>query len=295
MKRSFLIIASAAMVLGTAYPDVSAGVFESGDFRPALCIIREPEDGSLSKTREALARCGVRALHVFPPRLIFGRFPYGFDEARLAALHVEIAWSPDDVATKDVDPLIARVIHELFREEETSSAFDASPAPPMDDLLLEVPAGVRDAQASHGSRMGVSSELLDRGIEQNSEFMIGTVLVNVIFPESAGGSEDWTDDELAGAMSGIALSLSQYQRCAPLADSLRLDFIYNYYTRVPVSIEPIEGNRNTDPVWMGEALQYLGYTNDMWKTHALNNDTRIQFGADWVFTAFVVDASFNGC
>jgi len=295
MKRLFFILVCVTAVLGMAPRYARADVSEAGNFQPAVCIIKENGGGSLAATRDVLVRHGVRALHIFPPKAIFGRFPCGFDEGELSSLHVDMVRSPEDILMKGVDPVVAQAVRALFRDGEASSKFEVPSTLPMNDLLLQVPADVRASRGLHGSPIGAPAELFARGIFQNTEFMIGTVLVNVVFPESAGGSEDWTDEELADATSCIVLGLSQYQRCAPLTDPLRLDFVYNYFTRVPVSIEPIEGDRSTDPIWMGEVLQYLGYPNDMWETHTLNNDTRIQFGTDWVFTAFVVDASFNGC
>ena len=146
--------------------------------------------------------------------------------------------------------------------------------------------------ARDGPRRVSPMELADRSIRENSEFLIGSVLVNVIFPESMGSSEDWTDDEIAGAMSGIALGISQYMQKALWFNDL--SFIYNYsnFKRVPVAMEPIESDMSTDDIWIGEVLANLNYTDGAYMgSHALNNATRNAFKTDWVFTAFIADMS----
>jgi len=127
--------------------------------------------------------------------------------------------------------------------------------------------------------------------------MIGSVVVNLIFPESVGGSENWTDEELANALVALTQGISQYQQYAIWAE---IEFFLNYkdFKRLPVSMEPIEGNMSTDYIWICEALGSLGYGdgsahpwNDLYYTHQLNNDVRARFKTDWVFTVYVVDMS----
>ncbi len=152
-----------------------------------------------------------------------------------------------------------------------------------------------------GPLRGSPMEITERGFRQNSEFMIGSVLINVVFLESAGPSEEWTDDEVAEVLSGIALGVTEYQRKANWID---LDFTYNYeeYIQVPISMEPIEvGNwKSTDTLWIREAMDYLGFGDEetYWlMVHGLNNDTRARFETDWVLTALIVDMSnhYPGC
>ena len=295
MRKLLFIAVPAAVYLAMGFNVSRADMFDRRDLKPAVCVI---DDGGMHSFRKAwaeLRRSDARALHAVPPHFILFHAPAGFDTSRFAGMPVEIVESVENIRSGRIDPIHYRLIDAFYHSGERPLISAQTRIDMVNDLMLEVPEDVRIAYAAAQPRVGSPGEILDRGIRQNTEFMLGTILVNVIFPESDGGSEDWTDEELADAMSGIVAAMSQFQQNTLWIDPMRMDFIYNYYTRIPVSIEPIEGDRSSDPVWIGDALQYLGYLNDTWETHALNNDTRAQFETDWVFTAYVVDASVNGC
>ncbi len=269
--------------------------------RPAVCIVTDRHMESYRTVRAALVRRGARAFHEFPPAAIFGRFPDDLTEGSLAPLPVSIARSPDEIASDGLNPVTRRVLRRLFDERAFRESAQPVPPGPIKDVVVTEPADIRGGAVRRGPQSGSPMEITERGFRQNSEFMIGSVLINIVFPESAGGGEDWTDDEIAEAVSGIALGVTEYQRKANWVD---LDFTYNYedYIRIPISMEPIEvGNwKSTDSLWIREAMNYLGHGDEdtYWlKVHALNNETRERFGTDWVLTAFIVDSSEHhpGC
>lgn len=287
------ILALAVLVL---VPDVSiSDPLEARGLSPAACIILNHDMGAFKETHRILEAGGARALHMFPPEVIFGRLPPDLGESDFSGLGIKIVRTSDGIG--DLDPITGRIIQGLFNRK--GILMDSAPVDyfTFRDVLVRVPEEVRRAsRVKGGPRKGSPREIPVRSMEQNSEFLIGTVLVNIIFPESAGGSENWTDDELAAAVTDITIGTSQYQQYAHFAG---LDFLYNYrdYTRIPVSIEPIDGGMHVDPVWMTEALENLGYGRGDYLTraHILNSETREGFETDWVFTAFVVDASETIC
>jgi hypothetical protein len=288
---SFISICQAS----TADPFLEQGL------RPAVCIVTDRHTESYGAVRAALVRRGARALHEFPPAAIFGRFPDDLTEGSLAPLPVSIARSPDAIASAGLNPITHRALRRLFDERGFLESAHPVPPGPIRDIIITEPAEIRGGAVRRGPQRGSPMEITERGFRQNSEFMIGSVLINIVFPESAGGSEEWTDDEIAEAVSGIALGVTEYQRKANWVD---LDFTYNYeeYIRIPISMEPIEvGNwKSTDSLWIREAMDYLGHGDEdtYWlKVHALNNETRARFGTDWVLTAFIIDSSeqYPGC
>ena len=276
---------------------LEAETFEDRGLRPVAIVVHDHSPETFGEVRRILEDGGARGLNLFPPDMIYGYVPSGFGQLDLGDLDASLTESADDPAVRSLGGVMGGVARTLFDKSGTERVWTPTDRGPLNDMLLTVPPEVVEMTKYTGPMMGSPAELQGaRSIQQNSEFMIGTVLVNIVLPESVGGSENWTDEEIAEVLSNIAIGCQQYQQHALWTD---LTFIYNHkdYQRVPVALEPIEGDWNSDPIWISEALTYIGYPgfHDMGQAHELNNATRTEFGTDWVFTAFVADASVNGC
>ncbi len=274
-----------------------AETFEDLGLHPVAIIVDDHAFETFEGLREILEKKGAKGLHLFPPDLLYGYVPAGFGPLDLGDLDATMVDSADDPSLELLDAVTRDVTRALFEEREEDTYWTPTGTGPINDVLRRVPTEIIEKTKYTGPLQGAPSELQgERSVQQNSEFMIGTVLVNIIFPESAGGSEDWTDDEIAAALRDLTKGCQNYQLKAVWTN---LTFIYNYkeYQRIPVSLEPIEGDWNSDPIWISQAMSYIGYVDgsDMMRTHVFNNDTRTEFGTDWVFTAYVVDASVNEC
>lgn len=299
MRRFLIISVAAVFVPVAAGGSYGAESFDSDGLASAACIIMDHSAETLEAALDILKGGGARDLHIFPPHVVFGRMP---DASRLGELSmhpVQLVRAPSEIPQEEIGPILSRVIKDLFRKEEIFAAAAPLIDAPIDDRVIRVPREILISTAPSRPQFGAPSEIVERGIDQNSEFLIGTILINVILPESqVYGGEDWTDDEIAEVISGIALGVSQYQQKAYWIDT-EMDFKYNFenFVRAAVSIDPIvDGGMGIDNLWINEALVDIGYEIDPKLTvferiHALNNDTRDEFKADWVFTAFIVDMS----
>ena len=182
---------------------------------------------------------------------------------------------------------------------ETSGAGDPSPA--LDGAILPVPVEtVRRTEAA------ARAEYPDpRNIQQNSELMTGSILVNIILPESSPHpfhQEDWTDETVAAALGSASLALMYYQNEYRKAS---LNFVVRTIDRVLTGVEPINETYK-DESWIKEVMDRLGYEDDgsadrqITAVHEFNNDKRGELRSQWVFTAFIVNAEkdpdhlFNG-
>ena len=292
LSELFVII----LVLITATM-VHAETFEDRGLQPFAIVVNDHTFETFNELRAIIEKSGAKGLNLFPPDVLYGYFPAGFSTLDLGDLDVSLMDSADDPSIQALDGVMSGVIRTLFEKSRIEGTWKPTGTGPVNDLLLRVPPQVVEMTKYTGPMMGSPSELQGaRSIQQNSEFLIGSVLVNIVMPESMGGSENWTDEEIAAVLSDLAIGCQQYQQHALWTD---LTFVYNHndFQRVPVTLEPIEGDWNSDPIWISEALSNLGYsgTGDMMQTHDMNNETRAEFGTDWVFTAFVADASVNGC
>jgi hypothetical protein len=257
-------------------------------------VISDHAYATFAGARAIVESSGAYGVQMFPPDAIFGYFPVRPGLSSFSGLDVALCFGRGDLMGKGLDGIVQRVVGDLFDQKKLLQAAPPEETGPIEDRLLRVPEEIVRATtpARDGPRRGSPMELADRSIRENSEFLVGSVLVNVIFPESQGSSEDWTDDEIAGAISGIALGLSQYMQVALWFNDL--SFVYNYsnFKRVPVTMEPIESDMSTDDIWIGEAISNLGYSGGAYfGAHALNNATRNSMKTDWVFTAFIADMS----
>lgn len=277
------------MLFAFAYAgSLAAATLSYDELTPAAIVISDHHLDTWKHVRDIAERNGVHGLMMFPPDVVYGRFEGTVDRSLFAGLPVAFAFSSDELAGAGLDPVLAHVVGQLFDYRRVlASAPPAGEEMHLDDVVLRVPPEIVRATTPPGPRCGSPQQLEDRGISQNSEFMIGSVLLNIVFPESAGNEENWTDQIIQDALAALSLGLSQYQQRALWTD---LSFTINSIKHVPVTMEPIDGDMSTDPQWIGEALHNIGYEGGSFVgTHALNNAMRKKYGTDWVYTSYVVN------
>ncbi len=301
--KSTLYIALAFLITIVFIPEpLHADMFEKYGLRPGVLIVADGSRATFDKAREIAVRGGARGLLLLPPKAIFGRFPEGMGSGDFAGLSVTFAESAREVAPDEAGETY-RAISGLFNESHFLRETLTYDPGPIDHGPLIVPyEEISDDLKGRIPRMtGSSMEIVDRGIQQNSEFMMGTVTINVVLPETfQGGSETWQNEEIENMLRDLLLGLSQYQQHAHWVDLAFLVNMPDEFKRVVVQSEPIENDMNTDAIWIMQALESLGYGGSGYHSvletaHLFNNDERSKWNTDWVFTAFVADASENEC
>ncbi len=143
----------------------------------------------------------------------------------------------------------------------------------------------------------VDAAVTAKGLDKNSyttDFMIGNVVVSVIFPESNGTQdpniETWSPARQAQVMAQIMAGhewWTQQNTRSPLS------FTYVSQT-VTTKYEPITRPYYDEALWIPEIMAKLGYNGSRF-TSARNyaNALRTQHNADWAFTIFVVDSNVD--
>lgn len=141
----------------------------------------------------------------------------------------------------------------------------------------------------------VSAELTSNGLDKTqytSDFMIGNVVVDVIFTESDGSTdpdlESWTDDRKAQVLSEIMSGLDWWTR-QNTKSPLSFSFISE---TIPTQYEPITRSYAGEALWVPDVLTKKGYTTgsrfEMARDYV--NDLRAAHHTDWGFLIFVVDS-----
>lgn len=309
------LIVLAASALSTSI--VSADIFETDyGLTPAVVLLPDGDDSSFSAAMGLAERLGAKGILGMPPSMIFGRFPAGTDAIDFGTLEVRFITESRQLDPSETDLVTLKVARGLLDEEKILARSISMPAVPFRDVLLDVPQHIIDEttpRKTPGPRSGSPAEITERAINQNAEFLIGNILINVILPESDGTvqTEDWTDDEIGNVLRDMLLGLSQYEQAThwvPLSFSVNCP---DYHRGVSVSLEPILGTMDIDPIWIVEAYKYLAavYDIDMpdrpdarVAAHLFNTDMRSrytdEFGNlvfDWVFGVFLCDASETKC
>jgi len=132
----------------------------------------------------------------------------------------------------------------------------------------------------------------EAGENDTSEFMIGSVAVGIILPESDGtinsNLENWTTEEENLVMGGIENGLKWWANKEPNAE---LSFVCDNHFRVPTSYEPITHPAIDENLWIDNVMTQLGYPGDNIFLQVLSylNDLRTTKGTDWAVAIFVVD------
>jgi hypothetical protein len=261
---------------------------------------------------------GGRHLHLLPPHLLLGELPIDLTAERLGGSdRVTLLWDEGDrpegtalgaspAATTPAEAALLegwrRGRSGRLRAGGVSASYHSEgrsglPAPGAGERFVD-PAEAERVRRAEAERLEASVAAGEpvRGPNQNSAFMLGRIVMNLILPESRGtGSdlyEDWTNEEISDIVAQIIegwTTITNDYLYAPL------DIIYNIQLRVALEIEPSHYT-GEDVDWIRQVMTTLGRTEPAGKfgiqvVHAFNNDMRSIFRADWVFTAFVVDTS----
>ncbi len=263
-------------------------------------LLLEGETG-YSVAVERLGAAGARIQHVFPPRALIGRVSPGLPPDVLASAGVSAVYrGPVDVAhLADYGPsaqkagqawndLLASLSHQNDGSQITVAQAGADL---VGDALLppDVPPDGWPVTAA------------DAGDEpdyyQTSEFMIGSVAVGIILPESDGSvdasTEDWTEVERDKVYSEIVAATNWWAAREPAA---HLTFVYDdhFSQPIPTRYEPISRPQSDQGLWIGEVMAKLGYdsaTSYFTRVRDYVNDLRDIYHTDWAFAIFVVDSS----
>ncbi len=133
------------------------------------------------------------------------------------------------------------------------------------------------------------------GYYQTSEYLIGSVAVGLILPESEGTLDaelsDWTPEQRRQVLDEVGQGLEWWARQLPEA---RLTFVIDDHAGQPISTayEPIRHPQYEEGLWISDVLSRLGYANGShWtRVRAYLNDLRERHHTDWAFAVFVVNS-----
>lgn len=300
MSRSFQWKAGAALVLAGIL--LALAVSGHAAEPPALILVGQDGGSGFPEAIQALKQSGVRPLHLFPPDALIAEFPESAEGAvqspGLTVFRTPVEGWDMSVLGKN-QALAAEAWNVVFHGRGLQTP--AEPAEPAEDDALEIPAS--RGEAGLACTADAPSRML-------SEYLLGSITINVILPESTGAvdasTENWDESREAQALAGVVAGAQWLLARAPIqSGALALSFTYHLYSgrtdaRAAVSYEPI--SRAADPthepgsgegLWTNQIYNAFGYSahTDRWaKARAFGHASRMADGTNWAATVFVVDS-----
>ncbi|UCH83308.1 MAG: T9SS type A sorting domain-containing protein [Candidatus Latescibacterota bacterium] len=214
---------------------------------------------------------------------------------------IETAGSPGPAFTpgwaKHCYALADELKHAPYDPHEIARARSNTDMEPGEPTVFEVPEDI--VRLTDTMAMAASDYVEPRNIQQNSELLLGTVLIQLVLPESRyapQNNENWSDQGIAGATGQAAAAVIYFQNTY---EKIPMNFIFKDYVRIHTTMEPINFEiREVD--WIADVMHTLDYDCEattggvLTAVHEFNNDKRQQYGTQWVFTAFIANAERDG-
>ncbi|HEX5132290.1 MAG TPA: T9SS type A sorting domain-containing protein [Candidatus Krumholzibacteria bacterium] len=275
-ERTYYLASGATIEEAVAFRDrlIAAGAWNVNLFLPERVIVCEV-------TPAVAAAAGVP--------VGYRSEPAAFAQAPSSAAGESWGWIAE--AYRQIDRTPA--------EQGTAAEASAVAAEPFDDIVFRVPPEkVREVQARMQRVMAEDPAAPRpqpaRNLNQNSELLTGSILVNFIFPESGGGGDpdlfDWSNADMIQARVGTTGAFLAWQAWT----QMEINTTFNRIEYTPTAYEPILHDATSDNVWIIDTMRGMGWathTSDPFTAlHEYNEAMRALYRTQWVVSSFIANA-----
>jgi hypothetical protein len=250
---------------------------------------------TLVAVRDRLVSAGASGVSIFCPSLVVADMSPEADAHRLIA-GLNVAVLPDGAVIADeqaeiFSPAWVKACYQRF--QSLPERIQAIPSETSSHPRRIPEAEMRrsaDIERARAEREGTAED--ERLIFQNTEFMAGRVAMQIVLPESNGGSENWTEAALNQALQLAVLSILYYEQ---VFKNVNVEFSFLMFKSSPTATEPILYSPLEDSVWVADVMAHRGFpgtpSDYLQAVHAFNNQGRRTLGTDWAFTVFIVNSA----
>lgn len=296
LARRVLILSLLGLFASQFAPITALGFEGERDHPTERILVVLKSDQELPAVINAFKSIDVQIIHQFPPDAFIASLSKQSD---LATAHI----TNFRVFTDPIDLAVAK--------DWSKSAYQAAM---IWNTLQHLPADQNEGRHNNaqntnhfegGDALEISEVVPARlkrydptpSLIEGSQFLIGSVAVGIVLPESTGevdpSSEDWTDEERSLVVSEIVSSMDWW---ASLEPSAHLSFVYDNIAgnTMPTAVEPITHPFTDQHYWIRDTMSAMGFDYDgsyfvpIWN---YNDYLRQTYQTDWAFTIFVVDSS----
>jgi len=271
-----------------------------GGKTPAIFVLSSESMIEMRKMMGVIKEHGGSVDNVFPTHVAIGALLQSEAGGLLGESGVlDIYYGPVDASRFGKYGEIARLGAEFWNRKyfgldvhpELSQRIFVEPPPIANDVRTI------NRTASTLGNVRVQSEIpYGAGFYDTSEYMLGSVTVLMIFPESNGAidpnTETWTQSDIDAAVSEIIQGVNWWSDREPRA---QLSFTFAYYSpsQTNTGYEPISRPSSDESLWITQIMNGLGFTaysNYLDKVYDADNQVRNYYGTNWAYTIFVVNS-----
>jgi len=269
------------------------------DQRDCLVVLSTESVDQMKATERIIERLGFIS-NVFPPHLIIARIPASQADTLPGTAGIEgLYFGPVDASQfvkygNDARLGIEFWNHKYFgldTHPELSRGASNEAPPIAHDMQID------NRTVSTMEHVQIQSETpYGAGFYDTSEYMLGSVTILMIFPESNGAidpnTKTWTQSDIDAAVSEIIQGVNWWRDREPRA---QLSFTFAYYSpsQTYTGYEPISRPHTDESLWITQIMNGLGFTSYSFyrdKVRDANNNVRSYYGTDWAYTIFVVNS-----
>ena len=244
---------------------------------------------------------GGRVDHIFPPNAAIVHLP----SEKMAALAARIAGLKIHQGAVELGEIDQSTGAGTIAAAVWNATFMKASSPPLSwkgdrrrrDPLNDVRIAPDRESVFDGAKAAAPVASNAPGFFDTSVYLIGSVTVGIITPESNGAidsnSETWTAGRQNMVVAKIVEGLQWWKDNSNAPANL--NFVYDIHHSVPTSYEPIRRSSADEDLWISQVMSNLGYvgSSSQYFTQVRNylNDKRNQLGTDWAFAIFIADSN----
>jgi hypothetical protein len=281
-------------------PPTKVSVYEVKNVPKQRIFIRcgSVAESEVIALRKRLMESGAEKVNLFFSSVIACEIPTAVDPAELIG-DSRVSFVEEslvDVAKSNTDN-VARV-KQCYEMANKLASGGPSLVPSVDfhDRVIYASPEVIERSKRRPVEGAPGEVAVGRGVTENAEFLIGDVLVRLIYPESEGAvqTENWTDRELRDANQGAVAGTLAWQQTFSYVP---ISFVFTKLERAATSYEPIHHNMGDDATtWIPDVMSNMGYGGPKDAAVMVHNynensdDGRGRYGTDWAFSVFIANS-----
>jgi len=240
-----------------------------------------------------LGQSGIHVRHIFPPNELLVYVSQSIEPITFGQNFVVESLGESDYAAAETDWRVS--CSRLALSHLMTAAYNADTL--AYDRMLLTHESEPDASFNQAR-----STLVSPALQYTANFMVGRAAVCVIFPESRGNDENWTDLAKQSAFSRVVQGLDWWCEQAEQRN-VSLAFVYEIHWEIPVNFEPA---KDPAPIfsaagcipysrwdWVDEIQHSLGYSSDWDGAFAHCNDLRQTYSCNWAFDLHIANAEYE--
>ncbi|RMF95233.1 MAG: hypothetical protein D6734_05950 [Candidatus Schekmanbacteria bacterium] len=272
----------------------------------ALVILDKRSIADFNSTIKKIESIGIKAYHRFPPKAFIGYVSFN-SEKKLLSLFPNTKIFRKEASEKayrnidDQELNIAIKIWNLNYCKKKNDSIFSIEEDKGNLLTSDIAPKVYSKKNStstltyNSANSSSDSPYIPYGATDNdtSEFMLGSIAIGVILPESDGHTEDWTQAEIDKVITSVQEGIDWWIQQAP--DKSNLSFTYDFNIKVPTPEEPkfSEYNKFINGYKIMNSLGYEGSSADDFDSQVrqFDNDLRHKYETNWAVTVFYIDRS----